>query len=72
MMKMNKNNENVNKKKISVGKYCCKSCIHAKVVCYERKMQIQIISDVVSSQLTFTCSKSTIETLEKGIKYVQS
>ena len=24
------------------------------------------------SQLTFTCSKSTIETLEKGIKYVQS
>ena len=23
-------------------------------------------------QLTFTCSKSTIETLEKGIKYVQS
>ena len=24
------------------------------------------------SQLTFTCSKSTIETLEKGMKYVQS
>ena len=24
------------------------------------------------SQLTFTCSKSTIETQEKGIKYVQS
>ena len=24
------------------------------------------------SQLTFTCSKSTIETLEKGVKYVQS
>ena len=24
------------------------------------------------SQRTFTCSKSTIETLEKGIKYVQS
>ena len=23
------------------------------------------------SQLTFTCSKSTIETLEKGVKYVQ-
>ena len=23
-------------------------------------------------QLTFTCSKSTIETLEKGVKYVQS
>ena len=24
------------------------------------------------SQLTFTCSKLTIETLEKGVKYVQS
>ena len=24
------------------------------------------------AQLTFTCSKSTIETLEKGMKYVQS
>ena len=24
------------------------------------------------SQLTFTCSKSTIETLEKYVKYVQS
>ena len=24
------------------------------------------------AQLTFTCSKSTIETLEKGLKYVQS
>ena len=23
-------------------------------------------------QLTFTCSKSTIETLEKGVKYVQN
>ena len=24
------------------------------------------------SQLTFTCSKSTIETTEQGVKYVQS
>ena len=24
------------------------------------------------SQLTFTCSKSIIETVEKGVKYVQS
>ena len=23
-------------------------------------------------QLTFTCSKSTMETLEKGVKYLQS
>ena len=26
----------------------------------------------LSTKLTFTCSKSTIETLEKGMKYVQS
>ena len=25
-----------------------------------------------TTQLTFICSKSTIETLEKGVKYVQS
>ena len=30
------------------------------------------IEFTVASQLTFTCSKSTIETLEKGVKYVQS
>ena len=27
---------------------------------------------IATSQLTFTCSKSTIETLEKCVKYVQS
>ena len=27
---------------------------------------------VTCIQLTFTCSESTIETLEKGVKYVQS
>ena len=30
------------------------------------------LSEVTLSQLTFTCSKSTIETPEKGMKYVQS
>ena len=29
-------------------------------------------SEVTLSQLTFTCSKSAIETPEKGMKYVQS
>ena len=28
--------------------------------------------NVCWAQLTFTCSKSTIETLEKSVKYVQS
>ena len=27
---------------------------------------------VGNTQLIFTCSKSTIETLEKGVKYIQS
>ena len=27
---------------------------------------------LVITELTFACSKSTIETLEKGVKYVQS
>ena len=31
-----------------------------------------IIPYVGLTQLTFTCSKSTIETLEKSVKYVQS
>ena len=26
----------------------------------------------ITTQLTFTCAKSTIESLEKGVKYVQS
>ena len=26
----------------------------------------------IDTQLTFTCSNSTIETIEKGVKYVQS
>ena len=34
-------------------------------------MSVPLISKV-SFQLTFTCSTSTIEALEKGVKYVQS
>ena len=30
------------------------------------------LSSLVLSQQTFTCSKSTIEALEKGMKYAQS
>ena len=29
-------------------------------------------AEVVGSQPAFTCSKLTIETLEQGVKYVQS
>ena len=35
--------------------------------------KVTLLTNVFSNaQLTFTCSKSTIETLEKGVKYVQS
>ena len=37
------------------------SILHAKVLQFER-----------SSQIAFACSKSTIETLEKDVKYVHS
>ena len=32
----------------------------------------RMMSDIIQVALTFTCSKSTIETLEKDMKYVQS
>ena len=35
-----------------------------------KKMSVKCYSR--HTQLTFTCSKSTIETLEKGVEYVQS
>ena len=36
------------------------------------KVNIDKLWGVSTSQLTFPCSKSTIETLKKGVKYVQS
>ena len=32
----------------------------------------KVLSQGVASQPAFTCSKLTIETLEQGVKYVQS
>ena len=37
-----------------------------------KKIDMNQKSDSVSFQLAFTCSKSAIETLKKGVKYVQS
>ena len=34
--------------------------------------QTELLQRVQNTQLTFTCLKSTIETAEKGLKYVQS
>ena len=41
-----------------------------KVKLYEKRHLRRHL--LVHSQLTFTCSKSTIETLEKGVKFVPS
>ena len=34
--------------------------------------QTKLLLNVQSTQFTFTCSKATTETQEKGLKYVQS
>ena len=38
---------------------------------YQTKNIKQVVR-ILATQLTFTCSNSTIATLEKGVKYVQS
>ena len=46
--------------------------LHKAVVC---EISISYHTEAMGNggtQVTFTCSKSTIETLEKGAKYVQS
>ena len=39
---------------------------------FPRKVKIKQISIFTTTRQTFTCSKSTIETSEEGVKYVQS
>ena len=39
-------------------------------VIYLKKKQVFIGANFLNTQQTFTCSKSTIETLEKDVKYV--
>ena len=43
---------------------------HLLDVCIVNFEHIQFVNKI-PSQLAFTCSKSTIETLEKGVKYAQ-
>ena len=42
------------------------------IYCFLCLMSFQLEINLGLTQLTFTCSKSTIETLEKGVKYMQS
>ena len=45
------------------------------LICYGWNHQFNLFEVIIyflPSQLTFSCSKSTIESLEKGVKYVQN
>ena len=43
------------------------------ITVYTKKIKLKLVSsEYIFSQQTFVCSRSTIETLEKGVKYVQS
>ena len=50
----------------------CRICefLFLKLPCYMKRVRKS--KELELSLLTFTCSKSTIETLGKGVKYVQS
>ena len=49
-----------------------KGCTMAKNNFLVEMTLMEIMVKYFTTQLTFTCSKSTIETLEKSVKYVQS
>ena len=45
--------------------------LQEKMEKYDNIVDTEFVNFEDLNQLTFTCSKSTIETLEKGVKYVQ-
>ena len=45
--------------------------LQEKMEKYDNIVDTECVNFEDLNQLTFTCSKSTIETLEKGVKYVQ-
>ena len=58
------------------GETIKKRTLSLKVIAiYQKKVYFVILNrlkqKVNNTQLTFTCSKSTVVTLEKGVKYVQ-
>ena len=44
---------------------------HAKILKKSEKEGYEVLKQFQTTQQTFTCSKSAIKTLEKGVKYVQ-
>ena len=53
---------------------CARAFVHSrKTLCEYADIYIKImLKKSYDTQLTFTCSKSTIETLGKDVKYVKS
>ena len=53
-----------------------KKKVHVKSICTlitsKHSISVWSLKPVSSSQLAFTCSKPTLQTLENGVKYVQS
>ena len=45
--------------------------VFSNIVWYMRNKFVLLFGDL-QPRLTFTCLKSTLETLERGVKYVQS
>ena len=46
---------------------------HDKKICHRTQISVfQRYTEPLTSQTSFTCSESTTETLEKGMKHVQS
>ena len=44
----------------------------SKIHTFNLKKRKKVFVSSFNSELAFTCSKSTMETLEKGVEYVQS
>ena len=52
--------------------YFYEKCISTLEIIFNFPNNYKWENNFYKDQLIFTCSKSTIETLEKGVKYIQS
>ena len=59
-------------KKLSNTEADLKKCVAYKEACNTNKTYLKRYFLKIPSHPAFTCSKLTIETLEQGVKYVQS
>ena len=56
-----------------VGSDLVSKCLSKKIPCAGLVCHVIYVTKILkTTQLIFTCSKSTIETVQEGVKYVQS